>query len=191
MDDKASQFFANYFENLTGRRPYPWQRKLFLELVGSASGRWPEVVDLPTGAGKTSVVYIWLLGYSVCRQTGSPGFPRRLVWIVNRRVVVDQVTSELEKFWRRWRFTNCLAANWRLVPCAASLQTTGIGAATRRGRQSLSELSISLGAACYSGVIGRVGITGLSTQVYSDRRAHCQRRSASKPGAGTLAQIDS
>lgn len=55
--------------------------------------RHPQLVDLPTGAGKTELVIVWLLALAWYgtnhpeRQT----VPRRLVWIVNRRVLVQQV----------------------------------------------------------------------------------------------------
>jgi CRISPR-associated endonuclease/helicase Cas3 len=57
------------------------------------SGNWPEVVPLPTGSGKTAVLHIWLLALAWSIKSGG-GIPRRLAWVVNRRVVVDQVTDE-------------------------------------------------------------------------------------------------
>ena len=56
--EELESYFLTEFERLTGFSPYPWQRRLFAEL---AAGRWPEVVDLPTGAGKTSILWIWIL----------------------------------------------------------------------------------------------------------------------------------
>jgi CRISPR-associated endonuclease/helicase Cas3 len=43
--------------------------------------------------GKTSVIAIWLLARDV-----NPLLPRRLVYVVNRRTVVDQTTLEVEKY---------------------------------------------------------------------------------------------
>jgi CRISPR-associated endonuclease/helicase Cas3 len=55
------------------------------------------VCDLPTGLGKTSVIAIWLLGLAERARTRAvSGFPRRLVYVVNRRTVVDQATGEVE-----------------------------------------------------------------------------------------------
>src|SRR5579871_1326516 len=87
------EFFTDVFLSLTGRAPYSWQLKLFLEI---ADGRWPQVLSLPTGSGKTAVLQVWLAALAWSLHTGSPGVPRRLGWVVNRRVVVDQVTDEVE-----------------------------------------------------------------------------------------------
>jgi len=62
----------------------------------------PLLVDLPTGAGKTDVIVIWLIAlawYAEHQKTAKP-VPRRLVWVVNRRVLVQQVfklADELRK----------------------------------------------------------------------------------------------
>lgn len=87
------KFLEEQFFLLTNRDPYPWQRKLFLQFI---KGYWPQVVNLPTGAGKTTVLHIWLLALAWSILTKTPGVPRRLAWVVNRRVVVDQVTDEVE-----------------------------------------------------------------------------------------------
>jgi CRISPR-associated endonuclease/helicase Cas3 len=60
------------------------------------SDKFPGDVCLPTGTGKTSIMALWLLALAESssvdmRQTA---IPRRLVWVVNRRVVVDQATEE-------------------------------------------------------------------------------------------------
>lgn len=77
------------FKALAGNSPFPWQRALFQQLV---RGDIPPVCDIPTGLGKTLVIAIWLLA----RAAGAP-LPRRLVYVVNRRTVVDQTTVEVER----------------------------------------------------------------------------------------------
>src|SRR5579884_2877367 len=94
------QFFSDLFEKLRGVPPYPWQRKLFQQMV---SGDWPEVVDMPTGSGKTALLWIWWLALVWSRLQNATGIPIRLAWVVNRRVVVDQVTSEIEDLCAAWR----------------------------------------------------------------------------------------
>jgi CRISPR-associated endonuclease/helicase Cas3 len=65
--------------------PFPWQLTL---LESFRSGKlWP-ALDLPTGLGKTSVMAIWL----VARAMGAL-LPRRIVYVVDRRAVVDQATE--------------------------------------------------------------------------------------------------
>src|SRR5665213_1901037 len=96
MAAESESFFIDNFHHLTTRQPYPWQTKLFLRFSAPSTEPWPEVVDLPTGAGKTSVLHVWLLALAWGIRTKTYGVPRRLAWIVNRRVVVDQMTSEVE-----------------------------------------------------------------------------------------------
>jgi CRISPR-associated endonuclease/helicase Cas3 len=81
--------FAASFETLTGHKPMLWQQRLFDEF---AAGRIPSALDLPTGLGKTSVMALWL----IARAQGAK-LPRRLVYIVDRRAVVDQATAEAER----------------------------------------------------------------------------------------------
>ena len=78
--------FDAAFEVLTGHPPFPWQRRLFGEWL--SCGKLPSAVDIPTGLGKTAVMALWLLA----RARGAP-LPRRLVYVVDRRAVVDQATK--------------------------------------------------------------------------------------------------
>jgi CRISPR-associated endonuclease/helicase Cas3 len=48
--------FAQQFKTLTGHEPFPWQANLYRCF---AQGDVPEVCDIPTGLGKTSVIPIW------------------------------------------------------------------------------------------------------------------------------------
>ena len=52
-------------------------------------------MQLPTGTGKTRIMALWMLGLA-----GGAPLPRRLVWVVDRRAVVDQATSEAERLRR-------------------------------------------------------------------------------------------
>ena len=77
--------FDAAFRILTTHAPLPWQTRLYSEL---AQGRIPSALDLPTGLGKTSVIAAWL----AARAAGG-ALPRRLVYVVDRRAVVDQATE--------------------------------------------------------------------------------------------------
>ena len=88
--------FRTIFEQLTGNQPLRWQERLFHEHF--ATHDLPQVIDLPTGLGKTMVMVIWLIAREVVRQ-----LPRRLVYVVDRRTVVDQATD----------LALTLVANWR------------------------------------------------------------------------------
>ncbi len=91
MTVDALQFFANGFHALTGHKPLGWQRRLFLEHFVRSD--LPPAVDIPTGLGKTSVIAIWLLALAHQSATNSVPLPRRLLYVVNRRTVVDQATD--------------------------------------------------------------------------------------------------
>lgn len=85
--------FDSQFELLTGNPPFPWQRMLYERLVSDRADNIPAACDIPTGLGKTSVITIWL----IARINRPSRVPRRLVYVVNRRTVVDQATVEAEK----------------------------------------------------------------------------------------------
>ncbi|MHB9048795.1 MAG: type I-G CRISPR-associated helicase/endonuclease Cas3g [Pirellulales bacterium] len=88
--------FRLEFKALTGNGPFPWQEHFYRQLM---SGSMPSRCDIPTGLGKTAVIAIWLiaLAHSAENADSEARVPRRLVYIVNRRTVVDQATSETEK----------------------------------------------------------------------------------------------
>lgn len=85
----ATADFERDFTRVFGLPPLAWQRRLFGLFM---AGEVPSALDLPTGLGKTSVMAIWL----IARAHGA-SLPRRLVYVVDRRVVVDQATSEAIK----------------------------------------------------------------------------------------------
>ncbi len=88
--------FSQNFRALTGFDPMPWQAALYHRFIGD---NVPASCNLPTGLGKTLVIAIWLIALA-----NRPGkMPRRLVYVVNRRTVVDQTTDEVEKLKGRLR----------------------------------------------------------------------------------------
>lgn len=87
--------FKRCFRILTGHDPYPWQCRLWADLV---QGIFPPSLILPTALGKTSVITIWVLALAQWAiHPRSFIFPRRLGYIINRRQVVDQATAEAER----------------------------------------------------------------------------------------------
>ncbi|MDP9035061.1 MAG: type I-U CRISPR-associated helicase/endonuclease Cas3 [Myxococcota bacterium] len=81
--------FDDDFTLLTDNPPFPWQRALYERFLAND---FPKACDLPTGLGKTSVIALWLLALA-----RNPKLPRRLVYVVNRRTVVDQSTAVAER----------------------------------------------------------------------------------------------
>ena len=86
--------FPDSFYSLTGYPPMRRQDRLFRQLI---NGKFPDALDLPTGPGKTSVMAIWLVARALAGEDALKAIPRRLVYIVDRRAVVDQATEEAEK----------------------------------------------------------------------------------------------
>lgn len=72
--------------------PFAWQQRLVDELLterpSGRAGQWPDLLDLPTGSGKTTTIDIALFVLA-CRDDA----PRRIVFVVDRRVVVQQAAS--------------------------------------------------------------------------------------------------
>lgn len=91
---ESSDFFGTAFTGLTGNPPFPWQRALYRRLTTNDP---PQTANLPTGLGKTNVVAVWLIALATHPQS----VPRRLVYVVNRRTVVDQSTRIAERFRKR------------------------------------------------------------------------------------------
>lgn len=83
--------FPQTFKALTGNSPFPWQESLYQRFIDN---NIPSSCNLPTGLGKTSVVAIWLIALAEYPDR----VPRRLAYVVNRRTVVDQTTSEVENY---------------------------------------------------------------------------------------------
>lgn len=96
INAECTRLLAKRFKALTGNAPFPWQESLFLSFLSDV---FPSDVCLPTGMGKTSIMALWLLALAekLSMDTRQTAIPRRLVWVVNRRVVVDQATSEAEQ----------------------------------------------------------------------------------------------
>lgn len=75
----------------TDRKPYRWQTRLAEQIVADAA--WPDVIDVPTGCGKTSVLDI----AAFLHVSGHPVARRRIVLCVDRRLVVDEAWTHAQK----------------------------------------------------------------------------------------------
>ena len=90
--------FRKTFINLTGNDPFDWQEILFQKF---RNGEFPEACDIPTGLGKTNVIVIWLIALGFQLKDRNRKIPLRLVYVVDRRVIVDQAMDEAEKFLKK------------------------------------------------------------------------------------------
>src|SRR5690606_19572648 len=92
MNTALPEFFQSDFQALTGFTPNNAQSRLMALLL---SGRYPRRCGLPTGAGKTLLIVLWLLAFIYHLQNPEkyPRAPRRLVFVVDRRALVDQASD--------------------------------------------------------------------------------------------------
>ncbi len=81
--------FDAFFQWLWGYEPFPWQEMLADRV---ASRGWPRALDLPTASGKTACLDIAV--YALAAQADRPlterTAPRRIWFVVDRRIVVDE-----------------------------------------------------------------------------------------------------
>lgn len=95
LENPADGFFERNFKALTGYTPMRWQTRLFQDHF--LAGDLPDAVSIPTGLGKTAVMAVWLIALAwQMRYAPALTLPRRMVYVVDRRVVVDQATEFAE-----------------------------------------------------------------------------------------------
>ena len=86
--------FAEFFEALWGKTPFPWQSALAERVLSDQGDAWPEAITLPTASGKTACLDIALfaLAAQARRLTNGKALtaPRRIFFVVDRRVIVDE-----------------------------------------------------------------------------------------------------
>ncbi len=116
--------FSENFSRLTDHAPMRWQRRLFDRFV---AGTLPQALDLPTGLGKTSVMAIWLTARALANEAILKAVPRRLIYVVDRRAVVDQATEEAEKL------RNALESDAKHLKASLGLNEARLPISTLRG----------------------------------------------------------
>lgn len=78
--------FEAFYEAVNGVRPFPWQGRAAAKLAGRATFK----LGVPTGLGKSSMVdaAVW---------AASQGAWRRIIFVVDRRLVVDEVYERAQR----------------------------------------------------------------------------------------------
>lgn len=103
--------YDEFFIKATGlaNGPYPYQRRL-------AEEPWPELLDVPTGMGKTAAVvlgWLWKRGRRDGENHDRPdeGTPRRLVYCLPMRVLVEQTERNARKWLENLAVAGILGEN--------------------------------------------------------------------------------
>ena len=113
--------FEQFFHSLWGDNPFPWQIRLARLLD---DGDWQKWITLPTGTGKTTVLDIAI--YTLARQAHLPArerkAPVRIVFAVNRRIVVDEAFERAKKIATNLKDALCQQEH-PLHPIALALQS--------------------------------------------------------------------
>ena len=85
--------FVRWFRQATDHEPYPFQIRFACEPT------LPELADVPTGMGKTAMAVLgWLWRRRFAEETVRKATPRRLVYCLPMRVLVEQTVDEARKW---------------------------------------------------------------------------------------------
>ncbi|MGH9482147.1 MAG: type I-G CRISPR-associated helicase/endonuclease Cas3g [Terriglobales bacterium] len=112
--DFAAFFSAVHGQDRDGRpiEPFPWQVRLAERVCGANSGGgvgWPKQIALPTAAGKTACVDVAVFGLALQASlpAASRTAPRRIFFVVDRRVVVDQALRHSQRLAEKLATPDC------------------------------------------------------------------------------------
>lgn len=94
------QDFQSFYERATGRRPYEYQERI-------ARDGLPDVARVPAGAGKTGVILAWL--WRRLHGQDPAGTPRRLVYALPQRAVLDEVAGSVRTWLANLGLTELVA----------------------------------------------------------------------------------
>lgn len=101
--DKATyeDLFCRALQHVDGvaTQPFAYQQRL-------ANDSWPDLLDVPTGMGKTAAVtlaWLWKRGWRAGGRSGvlDTATPRRLIWCLPMRVLVEQVRDNINGWLER------------------------------------------------------------------------------------------
>ena len=87
--------FAAFFRAVHGHDPFPWQRRLVEQLA--RENRWPDVLDLPTGTGKTAALDVAVFHLALQADRKERCAALRIILVVDRRLVVDDADRRARK----------------------------------------------------------------------------------------------
>lgn len=92
----ASEQFTAFFKKATGFSPYPYQQRWALD------AETPSLVSIPTGMGKTAAAILgWVWRRRFADKSIRRATPRRLVYCLPMRVLVEQTIRNAEEWLTR------------------------------------------------------------------------------------------
>src|SRR5690625_353376 len=144
--------FPAFYEALHGYPPFPWQTLLAERVIREG---WPAAIDLPTGSGKTAAIDIAIFALAV--QADLPAAertaPRRIFFVVDRRIVVDEAYERAREIANRLalpdsevvarvaaRLEGLAGADPGATPLAVTRMRGGIARDDGRSEEHTSEL---------------------------------------------------
>lgn len=93
MLHNADIHYEDFFRTATGKTPFPYQKRL----AETPMSNWPDLLEIPTGLGKTAAV---VLAWIFRRFLGDADAPGRLVFTLPTRVLVEQTADSIEEWIR-------------------------------------------------------------------------------------------
>lgn len=92
----APEMFGAFFKALWGFDPFPWQQDFANRLC---AGKAPDYVTVPTGSGKTACLdaAVFALAMQSVQPAAKRTTGRRIFFIVNRRIIVDEAYERAQK----------------------------------------------------------------------------------------------
>ncbi|MBL9145343.1 MAG: type I-U CRISPR-associated helicase/endonuclease Cas3 [Verrucomicrobiaceae bacterium] len=92
----AATDFDKFFRAVWGYEPFPWQSDFAARVC---AGETPDYVTVPTGSGKTACLdaAVFALAVQASRPPEQRTTGRRIFFIVNRRIIVDEAFDRAQK----------------------------------------------------------------------------------------------
>lgn len=129
MSELCPADFRIFFEAVYGYEPFPWQVRL-AEKATADGGRWPDAIDVPTASGKTACLDVAV--FSLALQADWPAdrirtAPRRIFFVVDRRVIVEEAYQRARQLAQRLRRAMAQAEEGIVREVAERLRRLAIG----------------------------------------------------------------
>lgn len=97
--------FDDFYYDVYNRRPFAWQKRLAAQVCSQG---WPDYLSLPTSSGKTTVIDIAVFALAhyaanAGRQADLQPTPRRIFFVVDRRIVVNEAYQQSRRLAEKLR----------------------------------------------------------------------------------------